>query len=186
MNSVLDLPIVVDTEVRQAHFACDLGACGGACCTMEGGRGAPVTAEELANIRGSLDAIVPFLGGRSREEIAKHGLAEGAAADLALRCIDDRDCIFVLRENGIARCAVERAFHNGATAFRKPVSCHLFPIRVSRGPIRRLHLERIEECGPGYERGEKERIRLVDFAGAALERAFGDEVADRLRGSQLR
>ena len=77
-------------------------------------------------------------------------------------------------------CSTEKAFHAGESTFRKPLSCHLFPIRVANfgGPY--LHYEEFEECKPGREMGAEKGIRLVDSVSSALSRAFGEDVAQKI------
>ena len=85
---------------------------------------------------------------RSIEEL---GFYEGESGDYATTCIDDKDCVFVYREKGIAKCAIEKAFNEGKISFRKPISCHLYPIRVNKfgGDILRYH--EISECKPAVK-----------------------------------
>lgn len=175
------LDIVADDALATTKFACDLGACEGACCTMPGGRGAPVDDAEVDALRDSVVAALPYLPERSREIIRALGPLEGRAGDWATRCIDNRDCVFVYYDKAVAKCAIERAHFNGETPFRKPISCHLFPIRVSEvlgGTY--LRYEQIPECDPALINGEKKNIPLYRFLKDALTRAFGKETYDAL------
>jgi hypothetical protein len=79
----------------------------------------------------------------------------------------------VLYEDGIARCAFEKAFGEGKLKWKKPISCHLFPIRVSRGVPEQLRYERIVECDFAIDRGENENIFLSNFLKEPLIRAYG-------------
>ena len=88
-------------------------------------------------------------------------------------CFNNRACVFVLYEEGIARCAFEKAFLEGRLKWRKPLSCHLFPIRIDRGMIHRLRYERISECDSALDCGEQKNIYLSDFLKEPLVRAFG-------------
>ena len=172
MLSILD--IVADEALATTKFACDLGACKGACCTMPGGRGAPVSDGEVDDLLGSVNAALPYLAPRNREIIRSLGALEGRDGDWATRCIDNRDCVFVYYEGDVAKCAIERAHFNGETPFRKPISCHLFPIRVNEvigGAY--LRYERIPECDGALKNGKREGIPLYRFLKDALTRAFG-------------
>src|ERR1041385_3466296 len=95
---------VIDEAVAQARFACDLEQCRGACCTLPGGRGAPLIDEECGVI--GLD-----------------GLFEGVSGQFSTTCVNDRDCVFVYYEGNVARCSLEKAWLNGESGWRKPVSC---------------------------------------------------------------
>jgi hypothetical protein len=168
------LDTVADNALATAHFACDLSACKGACCTTPGGRGAPLSDEEVAFIAEAIPVALPYLSERNQRIITEGGGVEGTPGDYATRCIDNRDCVFVYYEGDVAKCAIERAYFNGETSFRKPISCHLFPIRSSRlldGDY--LRYERIPECAPGRKRGEQEKTPLYRFLEEPLTRAYG-------------
>ncbi|MBC8145958.1 MAG: DUF3109 family protein [bacterium] len=168
------LDIVADEALATTKFACDLGACKGACCTMPGGRGAPVDDGEVADLLASVDAALPYLSDRNRQIIRTLGPLEGRRGDQSTRCIDNSDCVFVYYENDVAKCAVERAHFNGETPFRKPISCHLFPIRVSDVlGATYLRYEQIPECDAALTNGKKLGIPLYRFLKDALTRAFG-------------
>src|SRR3954469_4754917 len=119
MFTILDN--IADEALATTKFACDLNACKGACCTMPGGRGAPLDEAELALIEEAIPASLKYLSERNRSYIEKHGAVEGRPGDYATRCINRRDCVFVYYENEIAKCAIERAYFNKEVAFRKPL-----------------------------------------------------------------
>jgi len=174
MLAILD--IIADEALATAKFACDLGACQGACCTTPGGRGAPLEEAEVDAINASIPAALPYLSERNRKVIATRGAVEGSRGDYATRCIDDRDCVFVYFDGGVAKCAIERAYFNGEAEFRKPLSCHLFPIRISNVfGTDYLRYEQIEECRPAVANGTKKGILLYQFLKDALVRAYGEE-----------
>lgn len=172
MFKVLD--VIVDDALVTTKFACDLGACHGACCTMPGGRGAPVTDQEAEMIRQASPAALKYLSERNQGIIGALGGVEGSSGDVATRCVDDRECVYVYYEGSVAKCAIERAFFNGETPFRKPVSCHLFPIRsaeVLGGTY--LRYERITECEPALRNGRAGDVPLYKFLKDAITRAYG-------------
>ncbi len=166
--------IHVEEEVAGVRFACNLSACKGACCTLEGGRGAPVTDLEVEEMRKALPAVEKYLPAAHREVIARKGVVDGFEGNYATHCYRDRACVFVYYEGGIAKCAFERAFLNGEIEWRKPLSCHLFPIRSSNGLMKKLRYEEISECAPAVVRGGTERIPLYRFLKDALVRAYGE------------
>lgn len=154
---------------------------------MPGGRGAPLENAEVEYVRRAEQAASRYLPELNRRVIEEEGSVEGWPGDMATLCIDDRDCVFVYYdEAGIAKCAIEKAWMEGESDFRKPLSCHLFPIRVDElfgGG--RLRYERISECKPAVEMGERQSIYLVEFLQEPLTRAFGEEFyAELLRQSQ--
>jgi len=171
----------IDRAILSANFACDLRQCKGACCTLPGGTGAPLLEEEIPMIERAYPAVKHLLPEKHVLTIEKHGLIGGRQNARWVQCIGDEACVFVRYEDGIAKCAIERAFYDGIFDWRKPQSCHLFPIRVSGRARNILRLESFIECSPAFERGDKEQIALVDFVEDALVRAFGEEFAGSLK-----
>lgn len=173
--------LTIDDNVRTTQFACDLLQCKGACCTLPGGRGAPVTVEECEAIAQAVPVVEKYLPPRALERIRNAGFWEGDDEHRALECIDHKDCVFVYHEGEIAKCALEKAYFNKEIPFRKPLSCHLFPIRVSKELTHEhLHVERIPECNAGYRNGEQKKIAVVDFLREALIRAYGNDAYDAM------
>ncbi len=164
---------IVDESIPQIKFACNLSACKGACCTLEGAKGAPLLDDELEQIESAFPIIKSLLPKEHIEYIAQFGLYEGGPGFYTTICFNNRACVFVLYEDGMARCAFEKAFGEGKIKWKKPISCHLFPIRVNRGVLEHLRYERIKECNFALDRGENEIILLSDFLKEPLIRAFG-------------
>ncbi len=164
---------IIEDELGNEKFACDLNTCKGACCTLEGGRGAPLENHEVEEIRRAFPAVTPYLPPRSLQTIKETDLAEGKPGDYATPCVDGRECVFVYFDRGIARCSFERAYHAGQIPWRKPISCHLFPIRVRHFGQVFLRYEQIDECSSGRDRGTTEDIPLPDFLKESLVRRFG-------------
>ena len=172
--------VAVDGSLVERKFACDLLKCKGACCSLPGGRGAPLLDSEIPEMEAALPEVLPLLSEEKRRAIEKSGFYEGPRGDYATTCIYDEDCVFVYRENGIAKCAIERAFNDGKTGFRKPISCHLYPIRINRfgGDILRYH--EIAECKPAVKKGESENVGVIEFLKTALTRMYGEEWYSKL------
>jgi hypothetical protein len=165
--------IFVEDNIPGIQFACNTSACKGACCTLPGGQGAPLLNEELEQIEQAFPIIKSSLPHEHLDAIQQFGLFEGEPSAYTTMCYNNRACVFVLYENGIARCAFEKAFFEGSVKWRKPLSCHLFPIRVDRGMTNRLRYERISECDPALDYGEQNSISLSNFLKEPLVRAFG-------------
>jgi len=166
--------ILVGEEVATQRFSCDLARCKGACCTLEGGRGAPLLDDEKDLIDRYLPLIGKRLDRRNLEAIRDRGAVDGYPGSYATSCIDDRDCVFVTREGGVAKCAIEKSYLEGEIPWRKPVSCHLFPLRYSEGSTPALRYEVIGECDAGRKRGAEEGTRLHQFMKESLVRRFGE------------
>jgi hypothetical protein len=189
MFTILDS--IADDALATTRFACDLTACHGACCTMPGGRGAPLEDSEVKLLNDAIPAAMKYLPERNRAIITMLGAVEGSPGDYATRCIEERDCVFVYYEGSVAKCAVERAHFNGETEFRKPLSCHLFPIRISQVfDADYLRYEQIPECKQALANGAKLDLPLYRFLEGALTRAFGEEfyaaLVARIEGKKKR
>ncbi|MEX2089572.1 MAG: DUF3109 family protein [Bacteroidota bacterium] len=167
--------ILIDSAIPATRFACDLRQCKGACCTMPGHRGAPLMDAEVEEIRKALPVVLRYIPTEHREQIERDGFLQGTQGDWTTACINKRACVFVFQEDGIAHCSFEKAFHNGEISWRKPISCHLFPIRVDNGLQERLRFESLAECQPALERGMREGISLAAFLKDSLTRAYGAE-----------
>jgi hypothetical protein len=166
--------VVVKDPIPQIKFACNTSVCQGACCTLPGGQGAPLLDEELVLIEQAFPIVKSYLPQQHIETIKQFGLFEGEPKAYTTMCIDNQACVFVFYDRGIARCAFEKAFLDGQLSWRKPLSCHLFPIRIDRGGITlQIRYERIAECASALTKGEQENIYLSTFLKEPLIRTFG-------------
>lgn len=121
---------IVSDDVKNVKFCCDLSECKGCCC-VEGDAGAPLLEEEIKVLTPLIGKIEPFMEPRAVDIIRKEGFWDkDCEGELCTRIIEGRECVFVKYENSVAYCAIERAFRKGVIDFIKPVSCHLYPIRV--------------------------------------------------------
>ena len=172
---------MIDSRIFSTKFACDLQACKGACCTFPGGLGPPVLQEEAEILQRAYDLLRAELPKEHTDVVDTFGLFEHHAKKLYLRCYNQRACVFVTYHGKIAKCSIQQAFQDGRFEWMKPISCHLFPVRVS-GPHRKhLKFEEFSECAPAIERGETSGIALLDFLEEALVRAFGPEHYEALK-----
>src|ERR1041384_3859384 len=178
--------VMVEEEIAHARFACDLPNCRGACCTLPGGRGAPLMDSELAELGRAFGAAAKYLPDEHRRAIEKEGMFEGVPGSYTTTCLNDRDCVFVYYEGRVARCALERAYQNGEASWRKPLSCHLFPIRISSGPAETVRYEKIAECSAGRALGREADVPLYDFLKESLVRHFGQAWYEEFRAECIR
>lgn len=142
---------------------------------MPGHRGAPLLDHEVKKITDTFPKIKKYLSVEHLGIIEKQGMTQGISGDFSTQCINNKACVFATFEDGIAKCAFEKAFNNHEITWQKPISCHLFPIRVVRGTEERVRFEYIPECRPAVERGEKENIFLADFLKTSLVREYGED-----------
>ena len=176
--------VLLSDDLTDARFACDLGACKGACCLV-GDAGAPVLEHERELLDAAVPLVLPLLTDEARRVIGDVGAWEETAPDLYhTTCVDGPAgpgaCVFVTYERGVAKCSIERLYHAGRYGWPKPLSCHLYPLRVQTlgtpgapDTLDLVNYERIDLCDPARRRGERENLRLADFLEGPLTRAYG-------------
>lgn len=167
--------VIVSLDIFREYFCCNLDGCSGACC-IEGDAGAPVSMEEIALLEEVLPTIWDDLKPEARTLIEEQGVAYcDATGDLVTSIINGKDCVFSYTdEKGCCRCAIERAYFNGKTTFRKPVSCHLYPIRVGNiGDFQSVNYNRWSVCKAAVIKGKAEGVLLYKFLKEPLIRKFG-------------
>jgi hypothetical protein len=174
--------VLVQEDLLKYQFACDLNACKGACC-VEGDSGAPLRESELQLLESLQEAVAPYLTDESLSTLAEKGawISTGEDGKYATPLNSDGACAYVIRENGIAFCGIEKAWKEGKTDFQKPVSCHLYPAREGkyRG-MDSLHYERWQICNPACKNGKALGIPVFRFVKDALIRRYGQEFYDIL------
>lgn len=173
---------VVSTQLFERKFVCDLYACKGACC-IEGNSGAPLTLEEINLLEENLEQITPFLRKEGIEELEKDGvfyMDEDNEAVTTL--VNGGECAFVFfDENNISKCGVEQAYNAGKIDFNKPISCHLYPIRVKQfNDLIALTYDVWPICAPACTCGENLDVPVFRFLKQPLIRAFGVEFFEEL------
>ena len=160
----------------EQKFCCDLKYCKGACC-IHGDSGAPLEAEELKIIEEILPVIKPYLAKENLRAIAKQGChLVDEEGDQVTPLVNGKECAYTYFKNGIAYCAIERAYNEGKTDFQKPLSCHLYPVRIKKyDTFEAVNFNEWEICKPAKELGEKRNIRVFEFVKEALVRKYGEE-----------
>lgn len=173
---------VVSTQIFERKFVCDLNACKGACCVL-GDAGAPLTLEEIDILEEDIEEIKPFMRPEGLEAIAKQGVFYiDQENDAGTTLVNNQECAFVFfDEKGITKCAIEKAHSLGKTSFKKPISCHLYPIRVKQFPdFKALNYDVWDICEPACACGDKLDVPVYRFLKEPLIRAFGDEFFEEL------
>ncbi|MBQ8672431.1 MAG: DUF3109 family protein [Bacteroides sp.] len=169
--------VVVSIDVLKEKFLCDLGACRGECC-IEGDAGAPVELDEVEKLEAALPIVWDDLSPQAREVIERQGVVyTDCEGDLVTSIVNNKDCVFTCRDaQGGCFCALEKAFRAGKSSFYKPISCHLYPIRVGDyGPYKALNYHRWEVCKAAVLLGRKENLPVYKFLKEPLIRKFGEE-----------
>jgi hypothetical protein len=173
---------LVSEELLEEAFLCDLSRCKGACC-VEGDSGAPLKDEEASLLEDQLEYIKPYLASDGLEVLNKVGAFEiDTDGDIVTPLVGGAHCAFTVFDDfGIAHCGIERAWKAGNTAFRKPISCHLYPIRTIRlKDYEALNYDRWDICKPGCEAGKSIQLPVYRFLREALIRAYGEGWYDLL------
>jgi hypothetical protein len=178
---------LVSDELVEEYFICNLEACKGACC-WEGDSGAPLEKNELAELTRIYPAVKPFLSPAGIAAIEKQGTAVWfeEAEEWGTPLLDNGPCAYMTLVDGVAQCGIEQAWKAGATDFRKPISCHLYPIRVARNEeldFEALNYHRWEICSAACALGEKERVPVYRFLREAIIRKFGEAFYEELDGA---
>lgn len=182
--------VLVSVDCLSEKFCCDLEACKGICC-VEGDAGAPVGLDEVAGIEEALPEVWPMLSASAQAVIDRQGVAyTDEEGDLVTSIVNGKDCVFTCYdEAGHCYCALEKAFREGRTRFFKPLSCHLYPIRLKKiGDGVALNYHRWEVCKMAVEKGRRLNLPVYRFLREPLVRRFGEawyaeleQAADELR-----
>ncbi len=166
----------------EAQFVCDLTKCKGGCCE-EGDAGAPLTEAELDEVNNSYEIIKPYMTADAIEQVEKKGRYqyddEFGWVTPTLPS-DNEICVYAYRENnGLIKCAFEQAYNDGKIQWKKPISCHLYPIiayQGKHGDYERLNYEpRKKLCSPACKLGEKLKVPVYQFLKEPLIRKYGTE-----------
>jgi Fe-S-cluster containining protein len=166
---------LVSLDVLEEYFLCDLKACHGACC-VKGDSGAPLDENEIDYLEESILKITPFLRQEGIEVIEKQGVfIKDVEHERVTPLVNGKECAFVVFENGLAACGIEKAYEAGAITFQKPLSCHLYPIRIkSLKHYQALNYDRWDICKAAILLGKKEKLRVYQFLKQPLIRKFGE------------
>ena len=179
---------LISEEVVTEHFICNLDKCKGACC-WEGDSGAPLETEEMRILDQIYPQVRPFLTEEGQKVIDteggyKHDEIEGG---YGTSLINKGSCAFMTKDAlGVAQCGIEQAWKAGATDFRKPISCHLYPIRVSKNDIagfEALNYDRWDICSAACTLGNKHKVPVYKFVKDAIIRKYGEDFYEELDAS---
>ena len=177
--------ILISDEVVKEQFVCDLGKCKGACC-VDGDAGAPLEKEELQHINDVFEAVLPYLNEESKKEIDRQGrYVYDKEYGWVTPTIDSKICVYgIVDKQGIVKCGIEQAYLDGKVTWKKPISCHLFPIitkKSKRTTTEYVNYEpREDNCKAACALGKKLRVPVYQFLKEPLIRKFGQEFYEAL------
>lgn len=172
--------VLVSDDVVEKQFVCDLGKCKGGCCE-DGDAGAPLDDDELQTVLDSYEKILPYLTPAAIREIERKGkyVYDKEFGWVTPTLASDHEiCVYGVRdEKGIIKCAFEQAFYDGVIGWKKPISCHLYPIiaaKGKRGDYDRINYEPREKlCKPACGLGQKLKVPVYEFLKEPLIRKYG-------------
>lgn len=171
---------LISDDIAHALFSCQLNACKGACCVV-GDAGAPVEKNEVAILNKAWKLLQDELRPEARATVADKGLVNRDGKGLELSTVGDAECVFVTYStSGIAKCAIQKAFYDGRINWEKPLSCHLFPIRItSIGEMDYLNFEYVPSiCSPAVTYAKENTVYLAEFLDGPLIRKYGQDWYD--------
>ena len=167
---------ITSLDVVTECFSCDLATCKGACC-IEGDGGAPLDDHEIDLIAENIDIRLPYLNEKSKQTIKNKGIYEiDSDGDKVTVLNPGLECAFSIKEDGILFCGIEKAFNEGKTSFRKPISCYLYPIRITKYTnFEAVNYHKWSICKCAREKGKKDNIKVYEFLKTPLIEKYGEE-----------
>ncbi len=179
--------ILISKDVLEEHFLCNLSACKGACC-WEGDWGAPLEQAEIDVLEKISEYILPYLSDRSKKVITEEGGVTyyDEPGFHGTKLHNDGSCVYLTLKDGKASCGIEQAWQDGVIPFRKPISCHLYPIRVTKNEETGFHAMNYDKwdiCSAACTFGKENKVRLYEFAREAITRAYGPEFYDSIENA---
>lgn len=173
---------IVSFDLFDRRFVCQLSVCKGQCC-VEGDAGAPLLPDEVRRLRDELPRFEPYLTPEGREAIRNCGVAyKDKDGDDVTTLVNNSICAFAYKdEGGCVLCAIERAFREGKTTFRKPLSCALYPVRLTRYPtFTAVNVHEWSVCKCAFDEGKRLDVPVFRFLKQPLIEAFGSEWYEKL------
>ena len=169
---------LISDEIIEEQFVCDLNKCKGACC-VDGDAGAPLQFDELKNIDEVINKVLPYLNEESKDEINKQGrYVYDKEFGWVTPTIKSKVCVYgIIDKKGIVKCGIEQAYIDGKISWKKPISCHLFPIRISLSENEETEFVNYEPrqdiCKAACSLGKKLKVPVYIFLKDAITRKYG-------------
>ena len=173
---------IISEDIIKKDFVCNLSACKGACC-IDGDAGAPLDKQEVEILETIYPKVKPFLRPEGVKAIEDQGTSIVTAfGDLETPLINGADCAYVIFDDkNTALCGIEEAFNQGEIDWKKPVSCHLYPIRVKDySEFSAVNYDQWEICDDACTLGKELQVPVYKFVKQALIRKFGKDWYDEL------
>ena len=170
--------VLISDAIIEDQFVCDLNKCKGGCC-VDGDAGAPLEEAELQELNAVYEAVLPYLNMESQQQLETQGrYLFNSEFGWVTPTIESKICVYGIRDNdGIVKCGIEQAYNDGKIAWRKPISCHLFPIRIKQSRNKKNeyvnYQPREDLCGAACTLGKKLKVPVYVFLKDAIIRKYG-------------
>ncbi|MES2892593.1 MAG: DUF3109 family protein [Bacteroidota bacterium] len=180
--------VLVSDEIIEDQFVCDLNKCKGGCC-VDGDAGAPIAKAERKHLDEVYDAVLPYLNQESRDELKRQGkYVYDKEFGWVTPTIDSKVCVYgIVDKKGIVKCGIEQAYNDGKVSWKKPISCHLFPIRIQQSRDKKTDYVNYEPredlCSAACTLGKQLKIPVYVFLKEALVRKYGTEFYETLEAT---
>jgi hypothetical protein len=168
---------LISDDLVKTRFVCDLASCKGACC-VEGDSGAPLEEEELAILDDIYVDVKPYMVPAGIEVVEQNGkYTIDSDGDFVTPLVNNRECAYVFYdEKGVTKCAIEKAHIDGKIDFKKPISCHLFPVRLNKySTFTAVNIQSLDICQAAFTCGNKLQVPVYRFLKEPLIRKFGSD-----------
>lgn len=172
---------IFSLDLFEKKFCCNLALCHGDCCRY-GDAGAPLSDEEVVTLEKIQQVVRPYLTPEGIESIELNGSSTlDIDNERVTPLIDNKECAYTIVKGGIYMCGIEQAWYDGKTDFRKPLSCHLYPLRVKQFPgFRAVNYDEQPVCSSARKEGFERGIYVYEFLKVPLIRAVGEEMYEQL------
>jgi len=173
---------LISFDLFDQYFLCDLDTCRGACC-IEGDEGAPLEKEEIEIIEKAVPAFWDELSKKAKEVIKNQGVSYiDRFGEPVTSIVHNAECVFACYDkNGVCRCAIEKAYHENKISFSKPISCHLYPVRLQKfNTMIGVNYHKWDICQCALTLGNEKQIPVYQFLEEPLIRRFGKEWYEKL------
>jgi hypothetical protein len=172
---------IISLDILEKQFCCDLPDCSGNCCRY-GDSGAPLAKEEVIILETILPEVLPYLREAGKSAISEKG---SSIIDFEMEnvtpLIGNDECAYTILEDNIFKCGIEKAWEDGKTDFRKPLSCHLFPVRIKQySEFKAVNYQELSICSAARERGRTEGVFVYEFLKEPLIRVLGEGIYNQI------
>ncbi|MCC5919916.1 MAG: DUF3109 family protein [Cyclobacteriaceae bacterium] len=168
---------LISEELKNKMFVCNIEACKGACC-VEGDLGAPLEKKELAELEKHYEQIAPYLSEAGKKAIQEQGkYVLDFEDEYSTPTVDNKECAYAIYdENEVLKCGIEQAYRDGKIPWMKPISCHLYPVRITKQKFYdALNYDKWHICSAACTLGEELGVPIYKFVKDALIRKYGEK-----------